>query len=83
MNELVAALLFAASGAATPSMAPLPKRSGCLLNLFSSAYEMNDEIIAPPPGRTPTKNPSNDPRAIGAAAARQSSRFGRRPRIFV
>ena len=25
-------------------MAPLPKRSGCLLSFFSSAYEMNDEI---------------------------------------
>ena len=37
MNEPVAALLFADSGAATPSIAPLPKRSGCLLSFFSSA----------------------------------------------
>ena len=37
MKEPVAAALFAASGAATPSMAPLPKRSGCLLTFFSMA----------------------------------------------
>ena len=35
MNEPVAALLFAASGAATPSMPPFPKRSGCLLVTIS------------------------------------------------
>src|SRR5215467_3804898 len=83
INELVAALLFADSGAATPSIAPLPNRSGCLLSFFSSAYEMNDEMIAPPPGSTPIKNPSNDPRAMGAADVRHSSRFGSRPRMVV
>ena len=83
MNEPVAALLFADSGAATPSMAPFPKRSGCLLSFFSSAYEINDEMIAPPPGSTPMKNPSNDPRAIGAADVRHSSRFGNSPRSLV
>jgi hypothetical protein len=37
MNELEAAPLLAASGAATPSIAPFPKRSGWRLNRFSRA----------------------------------------------
>ncbi len=36
MNEVCAAALFAASGAATPSIAPLPKRSGVREIFFSS-----------------------------------------------
>ncbi len=35
MNEVWAAALLADSGAATPSTAPLPKRSGVLEILFS------------------------------------------------
>ena len=37
MNAPPVAALLAASGAATPSMAPLPKRSGCVESRFSSA----------------------------------------------
>ncbi len=36
MNDVCAAALLAASGAATPSMAPLPNRSGVLESFFSS-----------------------------------------------
>ncbi len=35
MNEVCAAALLALSGAATPWMAPRPKRSGCLDSFFS------------------------------------------------
>ena len=34
MKEVCAPALFAVSGAATPSIAPLPKRSGCLRDLL-------------------------------------------------
>ena len=37
MNDDVAAALFAVSGAATPSTAPWPNRSGCLDRFFSTA----------------------------------------------
>ena len=37
MKEEVEAALLAASGAATPSIAPLPNRSGCLERRFSTA----------------------------------------------
>jgi hypothetical protein len=37
MKAAWAAALFAASGAAMPSMAPLPKRSGCFEMRFSAA----------------------------------------------
>ena len=37
MNDDVAAALFAVSGAATPSMAPLPNRSGVFDRFFSTA----------------------------------------------
>jgi hypothetical protein len=36
MNEVCAAALFADSGAATPSIAPLPKRDGSFATFFSS-----------------------------------------------
>ena len=36
MKEVCAPALLAASGAATPSIAPLPKRSGVLDSFFSS-----------------------------------------------
>ena len=37
MNEEVAAALFAVSGAATPSTAPRPNRSGSFATRFSTA----------------------------------------------
>ena len=36
MNEVWAPALFADSGPATPSMAPLPNRDGSLASLFST-----------------------------------------------
>ena len=37
IKPLLDAALFADSGPATPSMAPLPNSSGCFENLFSAA----------------------------------------------
>ena len=36
MNEVCAPALFAASGPATPSIAPLPNCSGCFDSFFST-----------------------------------------------
>ena len=57
--------LFAASGPANPSMAPLPNSSGCLLTPFSTAYDMKVAMVPPAPGNTPTRKPSGVPRTIG------------------
>ena len=53
-DPLVAALL-AASGPATPSMVPLPNRSGCLESFFSIARERKVAVIAPARGDDPEK----------------------------
>ena len=37
--------LLADSGPATPSMAPCPKRSGCLERRRSTAYETKDDMM--------------------------------------
>ena len=79
MNAPPAAALLAASGPATPSIAPAPNRSGCRDARFSTAYEANDAMIAPAPGRIPRKKPSTEPRRIGTAESRQSWRVGRSP----
>src|SRR5919198_1520347 len=50
MNAPAAAALLAASGPATPSMAPVPKRSGLRARRRSSAYERNVGISAPQAG---------------------------------
>src|SRR6185436_11090176 len=39
MNDVCAPALFAASGPAPPSIAPLPNRDGSLASVFSTAYE--------------------------------------------
>src|SRR5438309_2991997 len=64
-NAPVAAALFADSGPATPSIAPLPKRSGCLDTLRSIPYDTNDEMICAEPGMMPIKKPITLPRQIG------------------
>ena len=46
-----AAALLAASGPATPSIAPLPNSSGCALKRFSTRYETNVGITDPPDGQ--------------------------------
>src|SRR6185312_9393526 len=53
--------LFAPSGAATPSTAPLPNSSGRRDTAFSTPYEMNEAMVEPAPGRTPIRNPSTEP----------------------
>src|SRR5215207_7085101 len=57
--------LLAASGPATPSMAPLPNSSGCLVSRFSVAYERKVGISAPPAGRLPIGKPRAVPRSHG------------------
>src|SRR5256886_8664183 len=46
----------AVSGATTPSISPLPKRSGCLEARLANAYAMNDAGVAPP-GLNPIQKP--------------------------
>src|SRR4029453_19225256 len=48
--------LFAASGPATPSIAPLPNSCGYLVNFFSVGKERNVGISAPPAGIEPNGN---------------------------
>ena len=54
MKDVCAPALFADSGAATPSMAPLPKRDGSFAIFFSSVYAANEPSTAPPPGNMPS-----------------------------
>src|SRR5947208_16247063 len=66
--------LLAASGPATPSMAPLPNSSLCFDSRFSVMYERNVGSSAPPAGRAPNGNPKAVPRNHGFHDRRQSSR---------
>ena len=78
----VAAALFADSGAATPSIAPLPNCSGCADTFFSTVYERNDATVGPAPGSMPTRKPSTVPRTIAQRLRAQSAALGitsRRP----
>ena len=76
MNDEVAAALFAVSGAATPSIAPRPNRSGSFARRFSTAYATSDDSVAPPPGRTPSTKPITEPRPIAPRDCRRSARDG-------
>src|SRR4029079_17199133 len=69
-----AAALFAASGPATPSIAPLPNAFGSRASRRSSAYDRNVGISDPPAGSTPPGNPSAVPRSQGRHERDQSSR---------
>src|SRR5919109_1629119 len=68
-----AAALFAASGPATPSMAPLPNSSLWRERRRSTLYDRKVGISAPPAGRLPMVNPSADPRSHGRHERAQSS----------
>ena len=68
----VADALLAASGPATPSIAPLPNSSGCLVSLRSIAYDRNVGISAPPAGSVPNGKPSAVPRSHGFHERAQS-----------
>lgn len=76
MNEVCAAALLADSGAATPSIAPWPKRCGVLLIRFSTEYEVNEASTWPPPGRMPSSEPMAVPRRTGATIFVSCSRDG-------
>ena len=76
MNDDVAAALLAVSGAATPSTAPRPNRSGVFETRFSTAYAASDDITAPPPGSTPRKKPITEPRPIAPEDCLRSLREG-------
>ena len=71
------AALFAASGPATPSMRPVPNSSGRFDRRFSIAYDTKVEMMCAAPGKMPMKKPTTEPRGIGPAERRQSSRVGR------
>src|SRR4051812_6065758 len=70
--------LLAASGAATPSMAPLPNRSGRRDMFFCSVYDTNDAMVEPPPGTDPTRNPVIDPCAMAPRQSLRSCHVGNR-----
>src|ERR1044071_9832295 len=74
--------LFADSGPATPSIAPLPKRSGCLAVLRSRAYETKEAVTGLPPGRIPIPNPRTLPLRIAFQDCAQSVSVGSRPTIL-
>src|SRR3954467_15389309 len=78
MNLHCASALFADSGPATPSIAPLPKRDGSLAIFFSTMYDENDAIEGPVPGNTPKNAPSAVPRTIAGAACLTSAHVGHR-----
>ena len=61
----VADALLAASGPATPSMAPLPNSPEFFESFFSIAYDKNVGISAPPAGIVPNGKPSAVPRSHG------------------
>src|SRR5215218_4039675 len=69
-----AAALLAASGPATPSIAPLPNASGLRASRRSRPYDRNVGISDPPAGSAPIGNPSNAPRSHGRQDRAQSSR---------
>ena len=64
-----AAALFAASGAATPSIAPFPNSLGFLASRFSTPYARNVASAAPDPGSTPDVKPTMVPRIQGPSSA--------------
>ena len=78
-SAAVTVALLAASGPATPSMAPGPplgeNSSGCFESFFSVAYDRNVGISAPPAGISPKGNPISVPRSHAGTERRQSSRL--------
>ena len=66
--------LTAASGPATPSIAPFPNFSGVFERCFSVTYDSMAEIVPPRPGAAPQKKPIPHPRRIAGNASFQSWR---------
>src|SRR3954447_9188536 len=73
-NVPAAEALLAASGPATPSIAPLPNSPLCFDSLFSVIYDKNVGSSAPPAGSAPNGKPKAVPRSHGFQDRRQSSR---------
>ena len=71
----VAAALLAASGPATPSIAPLPNSSGCFESFFSVAYDRKVGISEPPAGMVPNGKPMPVARSQAGHERRQSWRL--------
>src|SRR5690349_20478519 len=71
--------LLAASGPATPSIAPFPNSDGFFEALRSVLYDRKVDTVAPAPGSTPTKKPISDPRIQAGQDRRHSSDVIRRP----
>ena len=78
-----AAALLAASGPATPSIAPRPNCSLFFDSFFSLAYDRKVATSAPPAGMVPMGKPMKVPRSHGFHERRQSSRVIqlRQPRV--
>ncbi len=72
-NVPAAAALFAASGPATPSIAPRPNSSGRLDAFASKAYDRKVGTSAPPAGSAPNGKPIAVPRSHGFHDRFQSS----------
>src|SRR4051812_32862899 len=70
--------LLAASGPATPSIAPSP-HSASRFSRRSVAYDRNVGPSAPPAGSAPNGNPIPAPRSHGFHERRQSERERYRP----
>ena len=66
--------LFAASGPATPSIAPLPNSSLFFDNAFSTPYDKKVGTSDPPAGITPSGKPIAVPRSQGFHERLKSSR---------
>ena len=79
MKLACAAALFADSGAATPSIAPLPKRSGVLETFFSRLYAEKAAMVGPPPGKIPNTVPMAVPRTMAPNELLRSARLGHSP----
>src|SRR6266542_3486472 len=67
--------LFAASGPATPSIAPLPNSSLFLARCFSYVYDRKVGSSAPPAGSAPNGKPKAVPRSHGRQERCQSYRL--------
>jgi hypothetical protein len=77
MNEVCAPALFADSGPATPSIAPLPNSSGVFRDAFFHRVGGEGGENGAAAGQNAERSsPSAVPRRIGAAMRRKSSRVG-------
>ena len=75
------AALLAASGPATPSMAPLPNSSLYFDQRLVSLYEMSAAVVAPSAGRMPMNIPISQEMLIALAHLRKSARLGSRTAV--